>query len=1166
MGFSWYVCRLILALTLVFTLGCEDIQPKIDAADVVVNEISVNNGILAVDGSNIGWFKTAQLESDAIPAEIIDLEITGKADDQLILQNNSNLAVSIDFAQKYRLKLDAGLKSPFVTGFLTITNNNVSPAINIDPVGLVINDSNADAVWVSGTCNVNGADVHASLTDPSSNVLSVTSQCDGATWSALFSGTRYALIESLNISVNATMLSSSSSQTTVKDTILPSGTNLWNHPVAFSNVQSLAVSLAGLDANPTDYQYAVVSGGDCTGALSSQTWLPFSVMISDNISAFADGQISICVRTRDVAGNIQTPGNQVTWMKDTVAPGFNSMSVTESTANPGYARRLTGLQVVGSGVFSESSVQLELYETADCSGIIRLNQSVTTNINEVFNLSSATEGVHPLSVILRDAAGNNSGCQATQIMVDTIAPTLSSFQINGGDSISPLRTLPLSFSATDSGSGAENYAIFSQSACGGSAMTAGTLPVSSLTHNLASGTGAVFSAQVFDKAGNSICSSDSPFTFALEVIPKYGTSKHFHHWVRISDSSLECDPSAFSDCQWAGVFRKIETAESDCSGNLTVQEETANDFDWTCVAPPTSGPTAVLYGKLKSTKGVRDMIASTAGVYNWRFKAASLTKDSGTFAGASNSQNTAWWDGNVSTLTAANNGVVTTLSDEGGVYVVPAGMTVQSAGIVFQARKISLIAADGNIASPTAKISSAAGLNSSLIQLGSNASFAWIEVPLEYLESNYSPLIDVNGAHVARIRVYKSRTAGNGILVQGAHAVQIHSSEILYSGATPSGRTGVSITGPANFAQLSNVNVSRFYQGIQLQQINQVLVADVVSSENQGMGIWLSDVSNSRFSVVRAFNNTSTGIYEYNGASNTFQNIVASSNAVHGLQVSNTTNDVFQNTLAARNSGNGFETSSTTGLFISNFSAVNNQGVGFYYSSDSSGAYLNRMAAVSNVSYSYQFDASSVLHSNLLSYTAGAVGMDCFGMNCPSPPMFLAPAQAPQFVISATANGYTNYVDWVSIMRANWLTTIGFAPYGDCSSGVCSAYNWNLSGSDSVFRNQGASTGFTSQTADVFLNEAVCPSYLMETMVGPGGQNYIRSAMEIIHPRSPKYIAAGDHDGRCETGESCIALPNLGVYQGQGSLNRCTGAPLAVTMYGYADNGATGSTTTAAPN
>jgi len=71
-------------------------------------------------------------------------------------------------------------------------------------------------------------------------------------------------------------------------------------------------------------------------------------------------------------------------------------------------------------------------------------------------------------------------------------------------------------------------------------------------------------------------------------------------------------------------------------------------------------------------------------------------------------------------------------------------------------------------------------------------------------------------------------------------------------------------------------------------------------------------------------------------------------------------------------------------------------------------------------------------------------------------------------------------------------------------------------------------------------------------------KSFLKNAVEIIDPHSPAY-GAGNHDGLCETGESCIYTPNFGAYQGDGTIVTCTYDPQggigAVSIWGYPQNG-----------
>jgi len=106
-----------------------------------------------------------------------------------------------------------------------------------------------------------------------------------------------------------------------------------------------------------------------------------------------------------------------------------------------------------------------------------------------------------------------------------------------------------------------------------------------------------------------------------------------------------------------------------------------------------------------------------------------------------------------------------------------------------------------------------------------------------------------------------------------------------------------------------------------------------------------------------------------------------------------------------------------------------------------------------------------------------------------------------------------------------------------------------------------------TQHNDVFVPGATCPSAVNGGIgvtnnnagyMGFPTETYLTNAIEIVEPSNPGYSATGNHDGLCQSGESCLYSPNFGAYQGEGALATCVFAPnniTGVTMYGYTSNG-----------
>ncbi len=101
----------------------------------------------------------------------------------------------------------------------------------------------------------------------------------------------------------------------------------------------------------------------------------------------------------------------------------------------------------------------------------------------------------------------------------------------------------------------------------------------------------------------------------------------------------------------------------------------------------------------------------------------------------------------------------------------------------------------------------------------------------------------------------------------------------------------------------------------------------------------------------------------------------------------------------------------------------------------------------------------------------------------------------------------------------------------------------------------------TSDNA-AFVADVACPSAVDGNATATDQQTsantYLLNAIEIVDPEAEGYSSTGDHDGLCESNESCLYAPNFGAYQGQGNLISCTfsdGTVSGITMYGYDENG-----------
>jgi hypothetical protein len=126
--------------------------------------------------------------------------------------------------------------------------------------------------------------------------------------------------------------------------------------------------------------------------------------------------------------------------------------------------------------------------------------------------------------------------------------------------------------------------------------------------------------------------------------------------------------------------------------------------------------------------------------------------------------------------------------------------------------------------------------------------------------------------------------------------------------------------------------------------------------------------------------------------------------------------------------------------------------------------------------------------------------------------------------------------------------------YGRCGGGNCQIFDLRLRSGDTIFRNvNGAFAANSTCPASVHGDQVITDG------VAPTPNKFLAHAQEIIDD------AFGDNDGLCESNESCVYSPNIGIYQGEGDYtsHKCTfvdggaGNVSGVTMYGYPVNGVT---------
>lgn len=301
-----------------------------------------------------------------------------------------------------------------VTG-LAAANNNGST-----PVAIANNAStNDNTPALSGTAEAGSI---VKIYDGSTLLGSVTASSTGA-WnytSSILSDGQHTLVVTAtdaagNVSPNASI-------TFTVVTSAPAGVS---GLVVNDNVGAIQDTVA--NGGSTDDTTPTLSGTATAGTtvvISEGTTVIGSVLVAANgtwsftTAALSEGSHALSVAVRDAAGNSSAATN-FTVIVDTVAPSTSTLLVTNDN---------TSTTVPNGGSTNDNTPTLS--GTAEANSIVTIRDgstvlgSVTAGSNGAwsYTTSTLTDGSHPLSVTVTDAAGNVSGSTTATVVVDTTAP------------------------------------------------------------------------------------------------------------------------------------------------------------------------------------------------------------------------------------------------------------------------------------------------------------------------------------------------------------------------------------------------------------------------------------------------------------------------------------------------------------------------------------------------------------------------------------------------------------------------------------------------------------------------------------------------------------------------------------------------------------------------
>lgn len=374
-------------------------------------------------------------------------------------------------------------------------------------------------------------------------------------------------------------------------------------------------------------------------------------------------------------------------------------------------------------------------------------------------------------------------------------------------------------------------------------------------------------------------------------------------------------------------------------------------------------------------------------------------------------------------------------------------------------------------------------------------------------------------------------------------------------------------------------------------------IFDTTLSDNTGDGLYVSS-SNNIFNNIKSYNNiSSNGVRLTSSASNNiFTNLISTSSSVGIFLSGSSANNIFNNVTIANQSSNGIQIDTSNNNTLNQIITANTpSGVKFSGSASSSNTFSQFVstnnsygADLSNLSNNSKFTGYILFGNNATSNcnvtggtNPGLVTSTCANNGASDSVLRTGITLSSSFVGKISSNDTSNTsdssgqasfpgtpaaFDWInfSTFFRTWGINGSAFPNSDhrgtWTTGTGRIWDWQILSTDTSIL---AKSVDGSSSNGSFTSGSACPSAVHGNKAtidqnSSSVHTYLLNAAEIIDPLATGYSATGNHNGLCESNESCIYSPNFGVYQGHGTLGTCTftnGTVTGVTMYGYSLNG-----------
>jgi hypothetical protein len=634
-------------------------------------------------------------------------------------------------------------------------------------------------------------------------------------------------------------------------------------------------------------------------------------------------------------------------------------------------------------------------------------------------------------------------------------------------------------------------------------------------------------------------------------------------------------------CLHGGELRVVAaTGKASCAG-LTASDALAA-FDWECDG--STNPVRLVSTGLADGANLSDLIDFGTAA----FKANQLTVfENGVAWGVSAS--TVWWS---NPLAIDNDGG--TLATASTIYLVTGN---PAASYTIGADRVGLVIQPGATLSGPGTSPAVISLNNSLNDFG----YFWLEGAIDgsvhdhaviLTQARFSTLRNVStsngdtgielsgGTRNRLVRVAASNHLINGILLSN----NFNNSSLSDLSARNNDVCGVALDTAFNNT-LTSVTVAdngiagSESGGVCLNHAFNNRLSGVIANHNAGHGIWLHvdgagvATSSNTLSNVTANNNLQTGISADGSSDNNwFFDVTTSNNGSAGIELNNASGNTIMRLTSSNNGNSGVSLSGASGNLLTNVAAGNNGFAGITIFSGGNNT-LSDVVMGNNGDHSIHLSntsdnqfagmlkvGSNVTDCNVTGGTnPGLVHGTCANDGTSTATLSLGITLATSFVAKVSVNDVRNMsdmngtADFSAVGPAfDWTrfdnSYRGWGPDGSAfpnadhrrrwASGTGRIWDWSVSALDTAL-----------------LGVLAVPdgnATLTHSFIG-GPSTFLRHAIEIAGD------GIGNDNLRCESNETCLYTPNIGSYQGHGTLISAgtftNGALTGITLMRYATNG-----------